>query len=392
MAFVSVEKKAELMNTQATTARPLRVLQCIGDAFDYGGVETWVLQVVRNIKRSRYQIDVLKAVDREGAYDDEAIALGARVIPCQWRGNPLNFSHRVREIMDEYGPYDIVHVHPFARGAALMYLAWQAGVPMRVFHCRGTGLGKRAGRRLWQWLIRRYATSILAVTANSATNYLGPSILEDKRYRWLPSGIDLSAFAEPPDCHLMRQSLGIPEQANVVGHVGQFVTVKNHEFIVDVAAALAPQCPEVYFLLVGDGENRGRIEQKVRQLGLTGRVIFAGNRSDVPAIMRCAMDLFLFPSWHEGMGRVVVEGQAAGLPCVISDTIPREVDLVKPLVKRLSLSEPAAIWAQEIGALLKGQPAVSPEQALAVAQQSELSMGQNVRVLEALYATCRPIS
>ncbi|MFM9159608.1 MAG: glycosyltransferase, partial [Dolichospermum sp.] len=100
--------------------------------------------------------------------------------------------------------------------------------------------------------------------------------------------------------------------------------VKNHTFILDIAAAVVKREPKMCLLLVGEGSLRSQIEQKASQLGLTNHIIFAGVRADIPRLMRGAMDIFLFPSLFEGLGNVRLEAQCAGLPAVISDVLPEE--------------------------------------------------------------------
>jgi glycosyltransferase involved in cell wall biosynthesis len=127
------------------------------------------------------------------------------------------------------------------------------------------------------------------------------------------------------------------------------------------------------------------VEAKARDLGLAERVIFAGLRRDVPGVLKGVFDLLLFPSKWEGMGRVVVEAQAAGVPCLISDVIPAEVDLVKPLVRRMSLRQEPEAWAEAAWELLSQPPPVSREEAWRQVAASPLNIVNNVRDLENLY-------
>jgi glycosyltransferase involved in cell wall biosynthesis len=161
-------------------------------------------------------------------------------------------------------------------------------------------------------------------------------------------GVDLTPFQTPVDGLALRQELGIPKDAFVLGHVGRFEEQKNHLFLLEIAAAVIQKEPLTRLLLIGDGSLRSVIEDKIKQMGLTPYVIFAGLRSDVPQLIQSVMDVFLLPSFHEGLPVVGMEAQAAGLPLILSDVITEELDLVKPLIKRLSLSQGASEWAKAV--------------------------------------------
>ena len=185
-------------------------------------------------------------------------------------------------------------------------------------------------------LIRRHATMGLAVSRLAARGRFGPHWQEDSRFRILPCAISLDAFSGQVDRASVRRSLGLPESAFVLGHVGRFVPEKNHGFLIEIAAEVCRRVPEAHLLLVGDGPLRPAMEEKLVALGLSKRVTFTGLRQDVPKLLQGAIDIFLFPSLYEGLGIAVVEAQASGLPCLIADTISREVEVIPELVQWLS--------------------------------------------------------
>ena len=121
------------------------------------------------------------------------------------------------------------------------------------------------------------------------------------------------------------------------------VEQKNHKFLLNVFAEIKLQLDKVKLLLIGDGVLKEKIEQQSNELGISRDVIFTGVRSDVPKLMS-AMDVFVFPSFFEGMPNTVIEAQAMGLPCVISDTITKEANITG-LVEYLSLEESVKNWA-----------------------------------------------
>jgi glycosyltransferase involved in cell wall biosynthesis len=225
----------------------------------------------------------------------------------------------------------------------------------------------------------------LACSGDAAVSLFGADWQDSQKTRILHCGIDLAPFCASVNRAAVRAEMGIAADALVLGHVGRFFEQKNHEFLVEIAAEVAKREPRAILLLVGDGPLRTQTEQKVASLGLRDRVIFAGVRADVHQLMLGAMDVFVFPSLYEGLGLVLIEAQAAGIPCVISDTVPQEADLVLPLMRRVSLSASPAIWAE---ALLAGRHAVSfPPQAecLRLVERSPFNISTSAARLEELY-------
>jgi glycosyltransferase involved in cell wall biosynthesis len=183
----------------------------------------------------------------------------------------------------------------------------------------------------------------------------------------------------------VRAALGIAPDALVIGHVGRFVTPKNHPLLIEIAAQAVAAEPRTVLLLVGDGPLRPEVEQQARQAGLQERVIFAGSRPDVARLLRGAIDVFVLPSHYEGLGLAGVEAQAAGLPCLFSNRVPPEADVVAALVRRRSLAEPPEVWAQAALAAGRRAAPIAPAAALAAVRQHGFDSVEGARRLERLY-------
>ena len=342
-------------NQASTKQRPIRILHVVG-GMNRGGIETWLMHVLRHIDRDRFQMDFLVHTTEPCPYDDEAQDLGSRIIACPHTSNPWIYGSELKNILRQYGPYDIVqsHVHHFS--GFVLRVARQAGVPICIAHSHNdtstleakAGLYRRLYVNLTKWLIGSYATAGFGCSAKASANLFGPAWERDPRWRIFYCGIDLTKFNHVVDSAAVRAEFGIPADAFTIGHVGRFDRQKNHEFLVEIAAEVAKREPKMRLLLVGEGPLRSRVEEKVKQMGLADQVIFAGTQPNVPQLMLGAMDVFLLPSLHEGLPVVGIEAQAAGLPFILSDAITEEVDRVKPLIHRISLSQPASVWAKTI--------------------------------------------
>ncbi|GAA6617516.1 glycosyltransferase family 1 protein [Scytonema sp. NUACC26] len=373
---------------------PVRILHVVA-SMNRGGIETWLMGILRHIDRERFQMDFLVHTTEPCAYDDEIRALNSRIIPCLHPSRPWTYASNFQRILRENGPYDIVHTHVHLFSGYILRLAQQTGVPVRIAHTHTdtssidarAGWLRRAYYTLAKWWINRYATVGLGVNRNAIADLFGSVCETDPRWKHLCCGINLTVFRDPIDRIAVRTHLGIPTDAFVIGHVGRFVEAKNHTFILDIIREIAQREPKIYLLLVGDGSLRSNIEHKAVQLGLANRVIFTGVRSDVAKLMRGAMDIFLFPSLYEGQGIVQLEAQSAGLPCFLSDVIPNEGDVVKPLVHRLSLSQKASDWAEAILAVRQSKITISQIEALRLVEQSLFNILTGVKDLEKIYLT-----
>jgi glycosyltransferase involved in cell wall biosynthesis len=240
-------------------------------------------------------------------------------------------------------------------------LAATAGVKARIAHSHNDtanidlhgSLARASYLKITKALVRR--TSTLGIAASKmAGNCLFPSGWESSpKWQLAPYGVDFTPFDISVDRAEVRRQLGIPSGSIVVGHVGRFCPQKNHALFVKVAARFAELEPHAFFLMVGDGPLRAEVESDVKARRLVPNFLFTGVRSDIPRLMKGAMDLFLFPSLHEGLGIVVLEAQLACLPCLLSEAIPPEADIFPELVRRLSLAALPTEWAHGLFQLSK---------------------------------------
>jgi glycosyltransferase involved in cell wall biosynthesis len=333
----------------------MRILHVLGK-LDRGGVETWLVQVLRHINRHEYQMDFLVHTAEPGAYDEEVRALGARIIPCLSPGKPLQYAFNFRRALRQFGPYDVVHSHVHHYSGYVLMLSKMAGVPVRIAHSHSdtrladssAGATRKAYRLFMRSLICICSNSGLAVSTEAGNDLFAGRWSMSCQWKLQHLGIDLSRFEVDANAQAVRRELKIPPDAVVIGHVGRFSEEKNHAFIVEIAREMVQYEPRVMFLLVGDGPLRALIEAKVSSYSLQNHFVFAGLRSDVPTLMKKAMDAFVFPSLREGLPVTLLEAQAAGLKCVISSLISPEVDLVEGLIQRESPEDLAAVWSDRL--------------------------------------------
>lgn len=326
----------------------IRVLHMIA-SLDVGGSQTMMMNIYRNIDRSKLQFDFIIDHPGETYFAPEIEAMGGRVYTLAgFHGtNAGEIRRDWNNFFYTHPEYRILHSH--ARSYASLYLpvARKHGLKT-IIHSHSTNSGsglKGAVKAVLQLPLRDQADILMACSRDAGEWLYGKRACEGERFILLPNGIDTGRFALPPSVREQyRRELGI-EGRFVIGHVGRFRDVKNHSFLLDAFQKAHAQNPDAVLLLVGVGPLQQAMAEKAAALGVADQVLMTGNRDDVPALMQ-AMDVFAFPSLWEGLPMTVVEAQAAGLPCVLSDTITREVD-ISPLVQYLPLGDPDR-WAGEL--------------------------------------------
>jgi glycosyltransferase involved in cell wall biosynthesis len=372
--------------TMTRTDKCIRVLQVVG-VMNRAGGETWLMHMLRHLDRQRFNFTFFCYTGKPGEYASEIESLGARILLPAVRLRSLGFADKFRQILGD-GRYDIVHSHDLIISGYFMKLAAKEKVPVRIAHSHNTDADISTFRRMFWWLnkrwIRRYATHGLAASRDAAQTLFGPRWESDPRFRVLHCGIDIDAFKQKTDRAEVRKEFGIPAGAQVVGHIGKFYKQKNHHFIIQIVAEVLKTQPNIYFFLVGEGVLRSEIETLTRKKGIDDRVIFAGSRPDVPRLMSGAMDAFLFPSRFEGLGLVLVEAQAAGLPCIISDRIPKEATVVPELIRVLPLKAGVRNWADSLSSALKS-PRPQPAHCLETVSQSTFAAEKSLEALQQFY-------
>lgn len=198
-------------------------------------------------------------------------------------------------------------------------------------------------------LINTFSTKFLACS-HEAGNYLfGKKILTKEDYTYFPNVIDYARFLHISNKEIQKFKLknGLRNSSIVIGHIGTFKESKNHIFLLEIMEQLVKKDSTISMLLVGDGELKQFIQEKANLKGLSNNINFLGTSDNIPTILN-SMDVFVFPSIYEGLGLVLLEAQASGIPCITSEAIQKEADLGLHLLKKLPLSKGPRVWAKEI--------------------------------------------
>ncbi|SDN15889.1 glycosyltransferase family 1 protein [Acetanaerobacterium elongatum] len=329
----------------------VRVLHIVF-SMNRGGIETILMNIFRNIDRSKLMFDFLVHTKEDCAYDEEIRALGGRIYSVPSRRAGLLKNRRALDAFFKAHPeYKIVHQHVSSMSyVEPLKAAKRAGVPVRIIHVHGTSEGASWLHVPLHYLnrlgVKRLATHYFACSDLAARWLYGARQFRAKEYCIINNGTQPESFVFNPETReRIREELHLQNKF-VIGLVGRFHYLKNHIYLLDAFSKLHERAPDAVLLLVGDGELREEITSHIQALGLEAAVVLTGMRPDVPEVLQ-AIDVFCMPSFHEGLPLSVIEAQGAGLPCLLSDTITKQV-AITDLVQYLSIKRPPEDWAEKL--------------------------------------------
>lgn len=326
---------------------PIRILHAVVN-MNRGGAETLLMNLYRNIDRTKIQFDFLTC--KPGVYDAEIIELGGNIhrIPYISDIGHTGYIRALDQFFASHPEYRIVHSHMDKMSGFVLRSAKKAGAPIRIAHSHNTSSEGGIAARVYKWVagrsIKSCATHFVACSGKAAR-----WLFADKgsQATILKNGIESEKFAFSLEVRSdVRQELKLQQDQFVIGHVGRFAHQKNHSYLIDIFAQFHSNYPNSVLVLVGEGPLRSDVDQKVKALKLNDKVRFLGIRSDIERLLQ-AFDVFVFPSLHEGLPVSLIEAQGAGLPCLISDVISQEVDMGIGLVTCIPLHD-RTLWIEEL--------------------------------------------
>lgn len=331
-----------------------RVLHIVS-AMNRGGAETLLMNVHRNLDRSRIQFDYVSHLFEKCDYDDEITFLGGTIfrIPSLGQLGPFGYIKELKKILATTN-YAAVHVHTDYQSGFAALAAKNAGIKKRICHShsnnwgKGDGIKEKITLKALRAIIKYAATDFCACSTDAGRFLFGESWINMSRARILKNGIDVNQFTRYTDTgYSVKQELNIGSETKIIGHIGSFSQSKNHQFLLQVINKMLGEGKDVTAVLVGDGPLRLGMEEEAKRLGIYNHIRFLGVREDIPRLMR-AFDVFVFPSIFEGFGIVTLEAQGSGTPCIAADAVPKATDLGLGLMSFLSLDEPLEAWTKEI--------------------------------------------
>lgn len=316
-----------------------------------GGAEKVAYSIGHYVDRSKYECHYVVFGDSVGEYEAELLKDGSKIFHIPGPGESYTtYWKNLTRLIKEY-QYDVVHCHTMFNSGIVLLAARLKGVPCRIAHshsiCSSTKrpLIKQLYENAMRFLIKKCATEYVAC-GNKAGEWLYGKKLFQKSGILLLNGIDTVQFTYSEEKrNRIRESYNLKDKF-VIGHVGHLLEVKNQVFLLNMLPKILAKRPETVLMLIGEGQDRKMLENRIKELNILEHVIMTGNVMNVPDYLS-ALDVFVFPSLYEGMPLAMLEVQANGLPCVMSDAVPEDVHLTD-LLNIMSLTEPVDEWVEAI--------------------------------------------
>lgn len=324
-----------------------------------GGIQSLVMEIVKNIDKEKVQIDFLLLDDGKNyELEDELENLGCKVYKLKgiWIRTPIDFIKYTKALdnfFKNHNDYDVVHMHSSSKNYMVLKKAKKYGIPVRIAHSHNIDFQtknpiKKLIGDIFKVNLKKYATDYFACSKMAGKWLFGEKIINSDKFKVIHNAIDYDKFKFDENKRKeIRKELNIKDDEIIVGHVGRFSNQKNHEFLIGIFAELYKKNNKFKLLLIGTGEKEELIKEKVKKINLESEVIFLGFKEDVSKYYN-AMDLFLFPSKFEGLSISLVESQANGLACFTSKyVVPYEVKIIDGLYF-IDLRKSSKDWAEEI--------------------------------------------
>ena len=329
--------------------QPIRIGMIMGKWVG-GGVEAVIMNYYRHIDRSKIQFDFICDEDSTDIPYEEIEKLGGKVILCPPYQKLGKYTKELKRIFKE-NDYKIVHSNINALSVFPLRAAKKAKVPVRIAHSHSTSNKKEWKKTLVKNVLRpfskKYSTHYFACSELAGRWLFGDKTFDKGLVTVINNAIDLNKFKYNEDLrNKKRKELNIDDETIVIGHIGRFVAQKNHEFLIDIFKSIHEKNNNTKLLLVGQGPDVDKIKAKVKEYKLDDCVEFMGQRNDVSELYQ-VFDLFLLPSFYEGLPVVGVEAQATGNLCYLSNDMTKETKVLDSTVF-MSLSNTPDEWADRI--------------------------------------------
>lgn len=368
----------------------------IVENLDKGAVENWLVNVFieSRKKRPEWEWTFYCILGKEGRLDDKVKNAGGKIIYSPVAvSSKLAFLKSLRNVLKK-GRYDVLHAHhDYLSG---FYLLASAGIRFkkRFLHIHNTDKALPVGNKTvhnillkpFRQLALILSDQVIGISQHTLEEFAERKNVPDNKFIILYYGVNFDCFEPEVDKNAMLEDFKLPANSKVLLYAGRLNQLKNPVYVVEVLAQLAGKRDDVYAVFIGQGGEQAVIQQKAEQLGITDRIRIYGWHNNVAAVMKVA-DVFVFPRKpfpKEGLGLVVIEAQAAGLPMFITHGIADDAIVIAELAHFNNLNEPS-VWAQQIEDVINSGVSISRSEALKKMRRSPFELSTATKNLVDIY-------
>ncbi|SHN11322.1 glycosyltransferase [Halanaerobium congolense] len=309
-----------------------------------GGIESFIINVYRNIDKEKYKIDIVSTY-KKICYEKEFIKSGSKIftLPSR-RENPFKFYFSFWKLLKNHPEYKVIHFHLQSLSCFEPVIIAKSLGRKTIVHSHNNYKGKSKItyflHNIFKFILPKFSDQNFA-----CSDLAGKYMFKNYNFKIIKNAIKSSDFKfNKLIRNRYRKRLDL-ENKFVIGHIGRFAYQKNHDFLIEIFKEIYLKDNSAFLLMIGVGDLKTQIINKLKNYNLDGHFLILENRSDIPKLMQ-AMDTFVFPSLFEGLGMVIIEAQSAGLPCVISEALPSDVIIIEDLIKKIDLSKSSNEWAE----------------------------------------------
>ncbi|HDR8126618.1 glycosyl transferase family 1 [Bacillus thuringiensis] len=350
---------------------PIRILQ-VFNSMNRGGAESMIMNLYRQVDKTKVQFDFVVHTSNSCAFDDEIKQLGGNIyyIPRFKGYNYLSYRKEWIKFFNIHKEYKVIHGHIGSCAAIYLQIAKEYGL-YTIAHSHST---KKTTKKIktpqeilfpvFSYPTRFIADYFFGCSKLAGKYRYGDKIVASDRFEVINNAVRTQDYIFNEDIRIKyRNEFNLKDQFVII-HVGRFDVPKNQTYLIDIFKEYHKVDESSILVLVGEGPLKKVLEEKVKALNLQESVIFTGIRNDVPDLLKMG-DVFVFPSIYEGLPVTLIEAQATGLKCIVSDTVTEEVKVTN-LVEFVGLSEPIDSWLQKISAASNSYSRVDRSNDLAI--------------------------
>lgn len=319
-----------------------------------GGIESVAMNLQHYLISRGHAVDFVCHGEEKGIYEEEAKKRGSNIYHIPVKSENLIGTIKQFSSILQRNKYDVVHSHMNATGGIYLQIAKKYNIPVRVAHSHASSMKAFTTSKLHGLInfLEKSRTIKFSNIRIACSNEAGRWLFGTHSYTVVLNAVDVEKFSYNPEIRSeVRETLGITEHQLVAIHVGGFVNYKNHEFLIKVFSDLKDTKQKILLYLVGDGEYHQKIEDWIKKSGLEKTVIMLGRRTDVNNLLQAA-DVFLLPSTSEGNPVALAEAATAGLHCIVSDQVSKDIVPYFPEIQidylPINSEESADLWRHKI--------------------------------------------